>query len=98
MVNKYETKQNWLIKKKNKIPQKVPNVIESQSDSRIVPNRRQTSHENTVQEINIIPSRGGLVVELWTDSSLPSAMVGSNLRQAEILETTFSFHKFRAVP
>ena len=26
-------------------------------------------------------SRGGLVVELWTDNSLPSTTVGSNLRQ-----------------
>ena len=26
-------------------------------------------------------SRGGLVVELWTENSLPSAMVGSNFRQ-----------------
>ena len=26
-------------------------------------------------------SRGGLVVELWTDNSLPSATVGSNLCQ-----------------
>ena len=26
-----------------------------------------------------ISSRGGLVVELWTDNSLPSASVGSNL-------------------
>ena len=28
-----------------------------------------------------ISSRGGLVVELWADNSLPSATVGSNLRQ-----------------
>ena len=31
--------------------------------------------------INLISSRSGLVVELWTDNSLPSATVGSNLRQ-----------------
>ena len=28
-----------------------------------------------------VSSRGGLVVELWTDNSLPSTTVGSNLRQ-----------------
>ena len=28
-----------------------------------------------------LSSRGSLVVELWTDNSLPSATVGSNLRQ-----------------
>ena len=34
----------------------------------------------TLQSI-YLSSRGGLVVELWTDNSLPSAIVGSNLRQ-----------------
>ena len=32
-----------------------------------------------------ISSRGGLVVELWTDNSLPSATVGSNLLQVRCI-------------
>ena len=35
----------------------------------------------TVQKTVIIPSRGGLEVEAWTDNSLHSASVGSNLCQ-----------------
>ena len=34
-----------------------------------------------LDSFNFLPSHGGLVVELWIDNNLPSATVGSNLRQ-----------------
>ena len=35
----------------------------------------------SLKKVSLYLSRGGLVVELWTDNSLPSATVGSNLHQ-----------------
>ena len=40
------------------------------------------------QQIGKLSSRGGLVVELWTENSLPSATVGSNLRIQTIIRRT----------
>ena len=37
--------------------------------------------QSTIVTMTLLPSRGGLVVEHWSDNRLDSATVGSNLRE-----------------